>query len=109
MLGIGVFLVLFSTWAVPEAIIHLARATAEEAPVPMSQRGWFSAIAGPSALVVGGVLSIVGYQLLRLHREARSAEDAELDEQWGDEVLMDYDPASSHPGHRSARERDRWG
>lgn len=109
MLGIGLFLVLFATWAVPEGIIHVAHAAADEAPVPMSTLGWFSAVSGPIALVLGGVLSIVGYQLLRVHREPRTAEDVELDEQWGDEVLMDYDPASSHPGHRAARDRDRWG
>ncbi len=107
---IGIMGLFLATWAVPEGIIHWARATADEAPVPLSPRGWFAIISGPIALVVGGVLSIAAFQLARSSREPRTDEDRELDEQWGDEAMLDFDPTEFNRGHRSARlqERDRW-
>lgn len=112
LLSIGVFGVLFSTWAVPMGIINVSWALSEEAPIPMDAGAWFTAISGPIALIVGGVLAIVGFQLIRIHSEARSAEDIDLDEQWGEDALVEFDPARFTPGHRSAREleeHDRWG
>lgn len=108
---IGIMALLLSTWAVPMGIINWALATADEAPVPLSETGWFPVIAGPVSLVLGGVLTIWAFQLSRSNREARTLEDRVLDEQWGDdEPFHDFDPTEFNRDHRSARlrEQDRW-
>ncbi|GAA1344012.1 hypothetical protein GCM10009594_19550 [Kocuria palustris] len=107
---VGIVLLLVSTYAVPMGIIYWARATSEEAPVPLTDGALLTIIAGPVSLVLGGILSIAAFQITRAHREPRTEEDRELDEQWGDDAMIDFDPTEFNSGHRSARqrERDRW-
>lgn len=108
---VGITALFLATWALPEGIIHWARAASDEAPVPLSPRAWFTIISGPIALVVGGGCSIAAFQISRVNREPRSDEDRDLDEQWGDEAILDFDPTEFNRGHRSARlkEQGRWG
>lgn len=109
---VGIILLLVSTYAVPMGIIYWAQANSQEAPVPLTGGALLTIIAGPVSLVLGGILSIAAFQIIRSNSEPRTDEDRELDERWGDEALMDFDPTEFNSGHRSARqrerERDRW-
>lgn len=97
MFGVGIVLLFMATWMFPEGLIHVARATAEIDPVPMTGRGWFTAIFGSIALVVSGVLIFWGFWLRQANTDAVTDEDRALDEAWGEEAFTDYDLESFHP------------
>lgn len=92
MFAVGMVLLFVASWAFPEGLIHVARATAGEYATEMSARGWFTSILGPIALVLSGVLLVWGFWLRQRSKEAVSEEDRVLDEAWGDETFRDYDP-----------------
>lgn len=92
MFGVGIVLLFVASWAFPEGLIHVARATAGEYATPMSTRGWVTAILGPIALVVSGALLVVGFWMRQRNKEAVSYEDRALDHAWGDETFTDYNP-----------------
>ena len=48
----GIVLLLVSTYAVPMGIFYWARATSEEAPVPLTDGALLTIIAGPVSLVL---------------------------------------------------------
>lgn len=92
MFAVGVVLLFVASWAFPEGLIHVARATAGEYATPMSTRGWVTAIFGPIALVTSGGLLVGGFWMRQRNKEAVSYEDRALDEAWGDETFTDYNP-----------------
>lgn len=94
MLAVGVVLLFMATWAFPEGVIHVARATAGEDATPLSARGWFTAIVGPVALVLSGVSLFWGFWLRQRHTKAVSDEDRAVDDAWGAATLTEYDPTA---------------
>ncbi|MDO5619708.1 hypothetical protein [Kocuria sp.] len=92
MFAVGIVLLFVASWAFPEGLIHVARASAGEYAIPMSTRGWVTAIFGPIALVASGVLLFGGFWIRQRNKEAVSHEDRALDEAWGDETFTDYNP-----------------
>lgn len=92
MLAVGVVLLFVATWAFPEGLIHVARASAGDNATPMSERGWFTAIFGPIVLVASGVLLLWGFVWRQRYQKSLSDEDRAIDQLWGDAQLMDYDP-----------------
>lgn len=92
MFAVGIVLLFVASWAFPEGLIHVARATAGEYATPMSTRGWVTAIFGPIALVASGGLLVGGFWMRQRNKEAVSYEDRVLDKAWGDETFTDYNP-----------------
>lgn len=94
MFGVGMVLMFVASWAFPEGLIHVARASAGEHAIALSTRGWFTAVFGPIALLVSGTLLVWGFWLRQSNKEALSHEDRVLDNAWGDETFTDFDPES---------------
>lgn len=92
MFAVGIVLLFVASWAFPEGLIHVARATAGEYATPMSTRGWFTAILGPIALVASGGLLVGGFWMRQRNTEPVSYEDRALNDAWGDETFTDYNP-----------------
>ena len=105
MLAAGLVALFVSTFAVPEALVHLARASAEGAV--LSARGVVTTAVGAVALLGGGTLAVLGFNWRRSAGEAPHPEDLLDDEQFGDDPLRPFDPDRYRgPGHRDPDGRD---
>lgn len=91
MLAVGVVALFLATFTVPEAIHHLARASAGEAE-GLSTRAVVVTVVGAVTLLGGGTLAIAGFNWRRSAGEGPSREDRLLDEQFGDGPVLPYDP-----------------
>jgi len=105
MLAAGLVALFVSTFAVPEALVHLARASAEGAV--LSARGVVTTAVGAVALLGGGTLAVLGFNWRRSAGEAPHPEDLLDDEQFGDDPLRPFDPDRYRgPGRRDPGGRD---
>ncbi|KAA9395638.1 hypothetical protein FCK90_01060 [Kocuria coralli] len=104
MFCVGIVLLFVASWAFPEGLIHVARASAGPDAVEMSARGWFTAIFGSIALVLSAVLIFLGFGMRQANGETASEEDRMLDEAWGEETMTDYDLGSFHPTRYGPRD-----
>lgn len=109
MVALGVVALFLSTFTVPEAIHHLARASAVEG-AGLGTRGVVVAVVGAVTLLGGGALAVTGFNWRRSLGEGPHPEDLLLDEQFGDGPVLPYDPdefrhGPGRPGE-DPRERD---
>ncbi|MCJ8505618.1 hypothetical protein [Kocuria flava] len=102
MLAAGVVALFAATFTVPEAIIHLARATAED-PVPLGPRAVTVTVLAVVFLVGGGLLTIVAFNRRRATEEPHP-EDLADDAEFGDAPLRPFDPDRFR--HRPGRAAD---
>ncbi|HST71829.1 hypothetical protein [Kocuria rosea] len=91
MLGAGIVALFVSTFAVPEAIIHLAHASGPDG-AGLSARGVVLVVVGAATLLGGGALAVVGFNRRRSAGEALHPEDLLDDEEFGDGPLRPFDP-----------------
>ncbi|MFF0904182.1 UNVERIFIED_CONTAM: hypothetical protein RF653_10955 [Kocuria sp. CPCC 205316] len=106
LLAVGVVALFISTFTVPEAIHHLARASTDEG-TGLSGRAVVVVVVGAVTLLGGGALAIAGFNWRRSAGEGPSPEDRLLDEQFGDGPVRPYDPDEFRgPGHRGPGGRD---
>ncbi|GAB2604125.1 hypothetical protein [Kocuria arenosa] len=106
LLAVGVVALFVSTFTVPEAIHHLARASTDEG-TGLSGRAVVVVVVGAVTLLGGGALAIAGFNWRRSAGEGPSPEDRLLDEQFGDDPVRPYDPDEfRRRGHRGPGDRD---
>lgn len=106
LLGAGLVALFVSTFTVPEAIVHLAHASAEG--TGLGTRAVVVSVVGTAALLGGGVLAVVGFNWRRAAGEEPHPEDLLLDERFGDGPVYDPDelrgpvrPHRAEPGDRA--------
>ena len=105
MVALGVVALFLSTFTVPEAIHHLARASAVEG-AGLGTRGVVVAVVGAVTLLGGGALAVTGFNWRRSLGEGPHPEDRLLDEQFGDDPVRPYDPDEfRRPGPRGPGDR----
>lgn len=90
MMALGVVALFVATFAVPEALIHLAHASAEG--TALSTRAVVVTVVGAVSLLGGGALAVTGFNRRRTAGEEPHPEDVLLDEQFGDGPVRPYDP-----------------
>ncbi|GEC99388.1 hypothetical protein KVA01_15430 [Kocuria varians] len=106
---VGLILLFVCCFTLPEGLVALGRAAADHGGEPLNARGWTMVVLGFGTLGVGGVLTIVGVVLRRTAPPQPVAEDALLEEQYGeDSVVSAYDPLELNP-HLRVREQRRDG
>lgn len=102
---VGLVLLFVCVFALPEALTRLGKAASDTAAQPLTAGGVAIVVAGFGALVVGGVLSVVGMVLRRTATPLHNPEDDYAAEQFAeDQPVRDYDPTWSNP-HLRSRER----
>ena len=90
MLGLGLVALFVSTFTVPEALVHLAHASAEGTGLGI--RAVVVTVIGAVTLLGGGALAVAGFNWRRAAGEDPHPEDLLLDEQFGDGPVRPYDP-----------------
>lgn len=108
MLALGVVALFLATFTVPEAIHHLARASAVEG-AGLGTRGVVVTVVGVVTLFGGGALAVTGFNWRRSLGEGPHPEDLLLDEQFGDGPVLPYDPDElrRRPGRSGEDPRER--
>lgn len=95
MMAVGIVALFVSTFTVPEAVILLARASVDAAP--LGTRAVVVTIVGAVTLLGGGALAVAGFSRRQGAGEAPNGEDLLLDEQFGDGPVRPFDPGRGRP------------